>query len=117
MIYLMAMLQAVPAVAITAPVPQDDIVVLGRRLQQVRVHMNLNRRGELLRCEVSKSVGDPALDRFWCDAGQACAQEIGRGGKRRAMQACMEGRREEFLKMLAATRAAHSKEAHSNAQN
>ena len=115
MIYFLAMLQAVPAVAVTAPTEQDDIVVLGRRLQQVEVHMNLSRRGELLRCQVSKSVGDPALDRFWCDAGQACAQEIGR--RRSAMQACMEGRKEEFLKMLAASRAAHSEEAHPNAQN
>ena len=116
MILLIAMLQAAAAVAAAAPAPSpEDIVILGRRLQQVQVHMDISRKGELRRCEVTKSVGDPALDRFWCDAGRACAQEVGR--KRSALQTCMEARKDEFLDALAASRAAHSQEAHPNAQN
>ncbi|MES2059195.1 MAG: hypothetical protein V4564_24860 [Pseudomonadota bacterium] len=101
---LAAALQQIPA---AAPDTSDDIVVLGKRLQEVGVRMKIDRKGRLRTCSVTKSVDDADLDRFWCDAGVACAAT--RPKDAAALTACVEGRRGEFLERLAQVRAVNER--------
>ena len=84
--------------------PVEDIVVLGERLKRVGVSMKIDRKGRLRACQVTRSVGDPELDRFWCEAGVACAATKPKDAA--ALTACVEGRKEEYLERVFALRSA-----------
>jgi hypothetical protein len=107
MILALAFLVAVQQVPTLMPNASDDIVVLGKRLQEVGVRMKIDRKGRLRSCAVTKSVGDADLDRFWCDAGVACAAT--RPKDAAALTACVEGRRGEFLERLTQVRAVNKR--------
>ncbi len=107
MILALALLATIQQVPTVAPDTADDIVVLGQRLQDVGVRMKIDRKGRLRACAVTKSVGDADLDRFWCDAGVACAATKPRDAA--ALTACVEGRRGEFLERLAQVRAVNKR--------
>ncbi|WCM25148.1 hypothetical protein NDN01_13805 [Sphingomonas sp. QA11] len=82
--------------------PIEDIVVLGQRLKRVGVSMKIDRKGRLRVCRVTHSVGDAELDRFWCDAGVACAAT--RPKDAAALTACIEARKDEYLERVIAMR-------------
>jgi hypothetical protein len=106
-ILLAVVLQIVTAQSAAPPVQEtvEDIVVLGERLKQVQVRMKVDGKGRLRACQVTRSVGDAALDRFWCDAGVSCAATKPKDAA--ALTACVEGRKDEFLERLAAARSAN----------
>jgi hypothetical protein len=107
MILALALLAGLQQAPTATPDTSDDIVVLGKRLQEVGVRMKVDRKGRLRACSVTKSVGDADLDRFWCDAGVACAATKPKDAA--ALTACVEGRRGEFLERLARMRAVNER--------
>jgi hypothetical protein len=54
-----------------APVAEDDIQVMGRRLQTVRIRYEQRGR-RLRRCEVTRSSGKPAVDTLMCAFVRSC---------------------------------------------
>jgi hypothetical protein len=79
------------------PLPtEEDIVVTGRRMNQVRIAAGINRVTGKTRCRVTVSSGDPAIDREMCEIAKACGQVQPR--KRDVIEACIGSRKERFLR-------------------
>lgn len=54
-----------------APVPADDIVVIGQRLQKnFKASVKFGKDGA--RCRISRSTGDVEIDRIGCTAIETC---------------------------------------------
>ena len=66
MILLLALLQAAPA----APAPDDDLVIIGRRLESWRGAIRTNPFGT--KCVTKHSTGDPEIDAVGCTALERC---------------------------------------------
>lgn len=54
-----------------APVAEDNIQVIGRRLQTVRIHYEQRGR-RLRRCDITRSSGKPAVDTLMCAFVRSC---------------------------------------------
>jgi hypothetical protein len=99
MIYLAALALAQPAGPPPLPTEQE-IVVTGRRMNQVQIAAGVNRMTGKTRCRVTVSSGDPAIDREMCDIARACAMVKPR--KRAVIEACIAARKERFLRTYVA---------------
>lgn len=66
----LAMLQ--PEIQPRSPPKEDTIVILGKRLKDVRFKGSVGKRGQV-RCKISRSSGDPAIDAIPCHAVRECA--------------------------------------------
>jgi hypothetical protein len=95
MIALLTLTLAQTAVVLPLPTEQD-IVVTGRRMNQVRIAAGINRLTGKTRCRVTVSSGDPAVDREMCEIAKACGQVKPR--KRDVIEACISSRKEHFLR-------------------
>ena len=96
----LAFVQAGPAVP-PPPVSNPratEMSIAASRLRQVEFGVTLDRKGRVKDCRITKSVGDPAFDGFWCDATHACSDEGQISAD--AMKACLKTREEEFLAAL-----------------
>lgn len=96
----LALVQAGPAIP---PPPAsnpraDEVTITARKLRQVEYGVTLDRKGRIKDCRVTKGVGDPAFDGFWCQAAYACSDEGHVSTD--AMKACLKTREEEFLAAL-----------------
>jgi hypothetical protein len=79
------------------PLPsEEDIVVTGRRMNQVQIAAGINRLTGKTRCRVTVSSGDPAIDREMCEIAKACGQVKPR--KRDLIEACISARKSKFLR-------------------
>ena len=69
-----ALLLMTAQVAPPAAVPsvEQEIVVIAQRLRNVRFKMKRDRRTRVGSCRISRSSGDPAIDRLVCDAAVTC---------------------------------------------
>jgi len=76
----------------------DEVTITARKLREVEFGVTLDRKGRVKDCRVTKGVGDPAFDGFWCDAAHACSDEGHTSTA--AMKACLKTREEEFLAAL-----------------
>ena len=57
-----------------APVPSDEVVVIGERMKRIRVVTRRDRKSGATLCIVRRTSGDAGLDSAICDATLACAQ-------------------------------------------
>jgi hypothetical protein len=94
------MIPALIIAALQAAVPElpteQEIVVTGRRMNQVQIAAGVNRMTGRTRCRVTVSSGDPAIDREMCDIAKACGMVTPR--KRAVIEACIGDRKERFLR-------------------
>ena len=86
---VLALLQAAPA--------QDDIVVIGRRLQAITVSMGRDASGKFT-CDLSRSTGNASLDNRLCKASAACARKAGADAE--AVKACVTASKPMLLAQL-----------------
>jgi len=86
-----ALLQAAPA--------DDEIVVMGRRLQALSVILSRDAKGKFA-CGLSASSGSPAVDAQLCKTAAKCAKQ----GKVAAdtMRTCIDARKPAILEEFAA---------------
>jgi hypothetical protein len=63
---LLASVQTVVAAAESAPA-ENDIVVIGRRVQRVKFTLKTNKSGQAV-CRIKRTSGDPEIDGLACDA-------------------------------------------------
>lgn len=75
-----------------------EMAIAARKLRAVEFGVTLDRKGRVKDCRITKSVGDPAFDGFWCEAAHACSDEGQISAD--AMKACLKIREEEFLAAL-----------------
>lgn len=79
------------------PLPtEQEIVVTGRRMNQVQIAAGVNRMTGKTRCRVTVSSGDAAIDREMCEIAKACGMVKPR--KRALIEACIGERKERFLR-------------------
>lgn len=90
-VMLLATMQVAP---LQEPTP-EEVVVTGSRLRRAQYGMSVNRITGAIRCRISQSSGDPAIDRAVCDIGRHCARTARR--TREAIEACVEERRRAFI--------------------
>jgi hypothetical protein len=76
----------------------NEMTIAARKLHEVEFGVTLDRKGRVKDCRVSKGIGDPAFDGFWCEAAHACSDEGQISTD--AMKACLKTREEEFLAAL-----------------
>ena len=88
---LVALQVAAPAATPSA----DDIVVTGMRLGRVQYAMSVHRLTGATKCRITRSSGDPAVDREMCDIARHCAATVRR--TRPAIEACTEAGKQRFL--------------------
>jgi hypothetical protein len=79
------------------PLPtEQEIVVTGRRWNQVQYAAGVNRMNGKTRCRITVSSGDPTIDRQVCEIAKACGMVKPR--KRELIEACVEDRKQRFLR-------------------
>jgi hypothetical protein len=105
MIALLAITLAQTAAAPPLPT-EEDIVVTGRRMNQVQIAAGINRMTGKTRCRVTVSSGDPMIDREMCEIAKACGQVKPR--KRDVIEECISGRKARFLRTYVPTVPARS---------
>lgn len=90
MIAALLLLAAQPAVAAEAePAVQDDIVIIGQKIRKFKFRIKLDKRGQVV-CRITRSSGDPEIDRLACDAARPCVRpDI---VTKAAMEACLAPR-------------------------
>lgn len=83
------------ALLVQTPVtpPEEDLVVLGRRLRAIRVVTKADRRTGKTVCRVRRSSGYPTLDAEVC----AIALDCGKGSDIVAVRACAAPRMDAFV--------------------
>ena len=101
----------VPAAIMIAMQATDapDIVVTGERLRRLRISTNINRRGQVRRCEVTVSSGDASIDRQACLSTRVCVTNGYRGGE--GLANCVD------TALIAFVRAGRGEQGNDNAQN
>lgn len=72
--------------ASSTPSPDDEIVVIGERLRNIRVTAKRNRRTGATRCVLKPSTGDPQLDTVICQTYLSCLPTARTPGE---LEACM----------------------------
>lgn len=88
-------LAAAPEASPSLPTEQE-IVVTGRRWNRVQYAAGVNRMTGKTRCRVTVSSGDPVIDRQVCEIAKACGMV--RPRKRELIEACVEDRKQRFLR-------------------
>ncbi len=95
------------ALAMQTPVPvatpEDDLVVIGRRMRTMRFEYKL-KHWQMKKCRVTKSSGDPLLDQAVCTVIGQCAAD--HRAQATEMVACLDERRPEIQAQLARLKAA-----------
>lgn len=87
MIAALFLLGAEPAA--TPAVPENDIVIIGRKVRKIRFRIKLDKAGEVV-CRITRSSGDPEIDSLACDVARPCVRpDI---VKPAAMTTCLESR-------------------------
>ncbi len=95
---MIAILAAIALLAQTAPpasTPDDEIVVIGQRLRNIRIMAKRDRRTGIKRCVLKPTTGDPLLDTGVCQAYSACVPTARTAGE---MEACMRPPLEREMK-------------------
>ncbi len=89
------MIVAALALLVQAPVapPEEDIVVLGRRLRAIRIVTKADRRTGKTMCRVRRSSGYPTLDAEIC----AIALDCGKGSDIAVVRVCAAPRMDAFV--------------------
>jgi hypothetical protein len=90
-VVLMALQAAAPA---QAPTP-EEIVVTANRHSRVQYGMSVNRLTGATKCRISRSSGDPVVDRQVCEIPRSCARTSPK--KRNAIEGCIEARKQQFV--------------------
>ena len=52
---------------------QDEIVVIGKKLSAVKFVFKVTKKGEVKKCEITKSSGDPDIDAVPCKLVATCS--------------------------------------------
>ncbi|MEP9400699.1 hypothetical protein ABLE43_02640 [Sphingomonas sp. VNH70] len=99
---ILGMQTPVPA-PVPVATPEDEIVVLGRKLRSTKFHYT-TRKWKLRTCRVTNGPVDPVLQTAACEAIGWCVDQR-RGGKA-DIGACISERRPEMLDRIAELRAA-----------
>ena len=81
-----------------------EIQDLSNKLANGYFNTKMDKQGKVLKCEVTRSTGDPDLDRAFCETFHACAAES--AGNTRAAGQCMNRKQDEVFARIAAERAA-----------
>lgn len=98
-----ALLLLAAQAASPAPLPtEQDIVVTGKRWDRVQYAAGVNRMTGKTRCRVTVSSGDSAIDRQVCEIARACGMVKPR--KRALIEACVEDRKQRFLRSYVPSR-------------
>ena len=71
---MLLMLFALSAPIPAPPLPDADVVVVGRRIKQMRMVTRYDRKTGRMACVVRRSSGDAALDGAVCEAVLACTK-------------------------------------------
>lgn len=89
------MLVAALALLVQAPVtpPEEDIVVLGRKLRSIAVVTKPDRRTGKMVCRVKRSSGYPTLDAEVCTIALDCSRE----SEAARIRACAAPRMDAFV--------------------
>lgn len=98
------MILAALLVQTVAP-PQDDIVVLARKLRMIGVAVSAPRRNgrlTLRNCRITRPSGIAALDAIPCEVAQQCIAEA--PDTRKALGGCIEARSKLRLDAIVAER-------------
>ena len=69
-----------------APTSDDEIVVIGQRLRNIRITAKRDRRTGVKRCVLKPTTGDPLFDTGICQAYSACVPTSRTAAE---MEACM----------------------------
>ena len=101
-ILLAAMALAFHAQDTSAPLPPEDVVVIGERMRRLKLATTADRKTGLSRCVFKRRSGDAAFDAFMCDALLTCAKT---GTTRPQMEACLRQQVDAYARELAARRA------------
>jgi hypothetical protein len=104
MLLLIADPQAAPSTGVTDSEQNQEIVVIGRRARGVRWDWRVNKAGQLTKCRITRSSGDPEIDQIGCEATRQCAASGIRN--KRPMEACIVPLRRQLIIALAERRVA-----------
>jgi hypothetical protein len=78
------------------PVPtEQEIVVTGNRLSRVQYAGGVNTITGSVRCRITRTSGDPEIDRRMCEIVKVCAKS--RPRTRENIEACTAARKREFI--------------------
>lgn len=69
-----------------SPPADDDIVVIGQRLKNLRILIKKDRKTGIKRCVIRPTSGDPVFDAGICDSYLSCAPKVETSI---ALEACM----------------------------
>ena len=86
MLALLLALAPLAQAASPAPPSDDEIVVIGQRLRNIRITAKRDRRTGAKRCVLKPTTGDPLFDAGICQAYLACVPTVRTGPE---MEACM----------------------------
>lgn len=88
----MIMLAFVAATALTpGPLSEEEIVVIGKRLERVQVNVTRDPQGRL-HCSLNGSSGNARLDERVCKASAKCVRRIGGQGDAAVHRCIVEGK-------------------------
>lgn len=108
MIGALLLLAAQPAAPVAAP-PENDIVIIGRKVRKIRFRIKLDKRGQTV-CRITRSSGDPEIDSLACDTARPCVRpDIVTAS---AMTACLEPRFARLPARIAERRRGGSESGH-----
>jgi hypothetical protein len=98
---LLAALALAAAPEASPPPPENDILIIGERVRKIKFRIKLDKAGQVA-CRITRSSGDPEIDRLACDAARPCVRpDI---VTKAAMQACLEPRWANLPAQIAARR-------------
>jgi hypothetical protein len=83
-----------------APAVSDEVLVVGRKLQNTQGMIVTNVLTGNSKCKVDKSSGDPRVDKAVCDIAIACIRQKKEG---EAFKGCVRDGRQRFLADLSRT--------------
>ena len=85
-----------------APSAEDPIVITSSRLDRVRFNLSISRLTGRMKCTVTRSSGDPAIDAYMCEVGKYCARTSRK--TRAAIEQCIAEQKKAYLARFAAER-------------
>lgn len=91
----------VAAQAAPSPTTEDDIIVVGERMRELKLKTKTDRRTGALGCVFQRRSGDAVFDATMCDALLACTPVA---TTRKQMRACMTPPVAAYARMLAERR-------------
>lgn len=91
MIALALLLQTPIHAVEQAPPLAPEIVVIGKRLDRVRVDIARDAQGDM-HCSISVSSGDPVLDDRVCRASAKCVRKVGGKGQAAIHRCIVDGK-------------------------